>query len=227
MIPKKIHYCWFGPKPLPKLVVNCLKTWSEKLPDYELCLWNENNSPMQNSFVQQAYAAKKYAFVSDYIRFWALYNHGGVYLDTDMFVVRTFNDLLNNEVFFAWETAEEKNISCGVIGAIPEQPYIRNIINHYDGLHFNIASIPELVVPGIVSHCYADYPVKEEINIFPYDYFYSFPYEEKENVKNFMQYKSENAYAIHLWNVSWGTWFAKWKDQFLYVSKKIKSKKLQ
>ena len=72
MIPKKIHYCWFGPKPFPKLVKECLATWKEHFPDYEFYLWNETNSPMDVAFVKEAYSAKKYAFVSDYVRFWAL-----------------------------------------------------------------------------------------------------------------------------------------------------------
>jgi mannosyltransferase OCH1-like enzyme len=224
MIPRKIHYCWFGPKPLPELVKTCQKTWNDKLPGYEIFLWNESNSPMQLPFVKQAYEAEKYAFVSDYVRFWALYNHGGVYLDTDMFIIRPFDDLLNHKVFFAWETAVNKNISCGAIGAIPGQPFIRRILNYYDSLQFRTGSIPDLVVPGIVRNCYDEYPFREEITIFPFEYFYPFPYEQKENIKSFIQYATENTFAIHLWNISWGTWQAKLKDRILYYLKVLKSK---
>jgi mannosyltransferase OCH1-like enzyme len=222
MIPKKIHYCWFGPKPLSKLVVNCLETWSQQLPDYTLCLWNENNSPMQVPFVQQAYNAKKFAFVSDFVRFWALYQQGGVYLDTDMFVIRSFDDLLQKEVFFAWETDQKKVISCGVIGAVPKQPFIGDVINHYESLHFNISSIPDFVIPRIVSKCFNDYSTKKEITIFPFDYFYPFPYEDKENIHNFRRYITGNTYAIHLWNVSWGTSIAKLRDRIFYYYRKVR-----
>jgi mannosyltransferase OCH1-like enzyme len=224
MIPRKIHYCWFGPKPLPQLVINCLKTWSEKLPGYEFYLWNENNSPMLLPFIKQAYEAGKYAFVSDYVRFWALDEYGGIYFDTDMFIIKPFDGLLNNKVFFAWETAGNKNISCGVIGSIPGHSFIRRILNYYNSLQFSTSSIPDLVVPGIVRHCYDEYTLKEEVAIFPHDYFYPFPYEEKENIRNFMQYQTENTYAIHLWSVSWGTWQAKLKDRMIYYLKTLRNK---
>jgi mannosyltransferase OCH1-like enzyme len=216
MIPRKIHYCWFGPKPLPAVVLKCLKTWKEHLPHYDLVLWNEKNSPMQVPYVQEAYSAKKYAFVSDYVRFWALYNHGGFYLDTDMFVVKSFNELLNYEVVFGWETNQKINLSCGVIGAVPKQSFIGEIKDHYENLHFNLSNIPDLVVPGIVSHCYRKYSSKEYITILPYDYFYPFPYEEKENTASFMEYRTERTFAIHLWDVSWGTYKDKLRDRIFY-----------
>jgi mannosyltransferase OCH1-like enzyme len=221
MIPKKIHYCWFGPNPLPGMVVKCIKTWQDKLPDFELCLWKEENSPMQIPFVQEAYASNYFAFVSDYVRFWALYKHGGIYLDTDMFVVRSFNDLLNNEIFFGWETDQKTNLSCGIIGATPENTFIASIIKHYKGLHFSIATIPDLVIPRIVSKCYDDYELKEQIVVYPYDYFYPFPYREKEAVSSFMKYRTQNTYAIHLWNISWGTFKDKLRDWILYHLKKL------
>jgi mannosyltransferase OCH1-like enzyme len=221
MIPKKIHYCWFGPNPLPESVVRCLKTWREQLPDYDMYLWNEENSPMQETFVRQAYSAKKYAFVSDYVRFWALDQYGGIYLDTDMFVLKSFNDLLKNDIFFGWETDQKTNLSCGIIGTIPRHPFIRNIIRHYKGLDFSIGSIPGLVIPRIVSECYNNFEQKEEITLFPFDYFYPFPYEEKEAVHRFMKYRTENTYAIHLWNVSWGTFKDKLRDRILYHLKKL------
>ena len=224
MIPRKIHYCWFGPKPLPKLVINCLETWREQLNEYELNLWNEHNSPMDIPFVKQAYSAKKYAFVSDYVRFWILYHHGGIYFDIVVFVLKNLDDLLKNRVFFGWETEEKKNISCGVIGSIPNQSFICTILKHYDSLHFNNDLIPELVIPRIVSRCYNEYIPKEEITIYPYDYFYPFPYEEKEAVSKFMQYRTKDTYAIHLWNVSWGTFKDKFRDRILYLIRKLSRK---
>jgi mannosyltransferase OCH1-like enzyme len=221
MIPKKIHYCWFGPKPLPKLVLKCLATWKETLPDYELCLWNEQNSPMHINFAKQAYELKKYAFVSDYVRFWALYNEGGIYLDTDMFVLKSFDPLLLNKVFFAWETNEKAHISCGVIGAIPKQAFIEKVKLFYENTDFKVSLIPELVVPKIVNSCFKDHNKQSDLLIYPFDYFYAFPYEEKENVKRFISYKTSNSYAIHLWNISWGTWQAKLKDKLLFHLKKL------
>ncbi len=221
MIPKQIHYCWYGPKPLPSLVVKCLKTWREQLYDYKLYLWNEENSPMHIPFVRQAYEAKKYAFVSDYVRFWALYHYGGIYLDTDMFVVKSFDDLIDNTVFFGWETNQETIISCGVIGSIPRHPFMGIVIKNYEKLHFDIESIPFLVVPLIVSKYYFEYLLKKDICVYPYDYFYPFPFEEKENIRKFLQFRTGNTYAIHLWNLSWGTFKDKLRDKIYYHLRKL------
>jgi mannosyltransferase OCH1-like enzyme len=220
MIPKVIHYCWFGPKPFSRLILRCIESWREELPDYEICLWNETNSPMDNKFVQKAYSAKKYAFVSDYVRFWVLHNYGGIYLDTDMYLIRSLNDFLNNKVFFGWESADENKISCGIIGACTETNFIKNILERYHIIDFDLTSIPDMVIPRIVSSCFTDYPCKEEVTIFSYDYFYPFPYEEKEDVKNFMKYITENTYAVHLWNISWGLRKDKLRDAILYFLKK-------
>jgi mannosyltransferase OCH1-like enzyme len=227
MIPKIIHYCWFGPKPLPHLVIKCLESWKDHLPEYELNFWNESNSPMDLPFVQEAYSAKKYAFVSDYVRFWALFQYGGIYLDTDMFVVRSFDDLLDNSVFFGYETDMKMSISCGVIGAIPKAPFIAGIVRYYEGLHFTMDSIPELVIPRIVSKYYNKSVHNEDITIYPYDYFYPFPYEEKESNSKFIRYKTSNTYAIHLWNVSWGSFKDKLRDKIIYHTKKLVRKAKQ
>lgn len=101
MIPKIIHYIWFGPKPFPKIVEKCISSWHKYLGDYEFKFWNESTFDIQNScdFVREAYNAKKYAFVSDYVRVWALYNYGGIYLDTDIEIVKPFPKyILENKV---------------------------------------------------------------------------------------------------------------------------------
>lgn len=223
MIPKIIHYCWFGPKPFPKLVSKCIETWTQHLGDYEFNLWNESNSPMNIPFVQEAYAAKKYAFVSDYVRFWALFQHGGIYLDTDMFVIKDFNNLLNNDIFFGWETLEMKNISCGIIGSTRNQVFFDHVCKYYNEINYNKSDIAELVVPKILTKVYQQIEDKNKIAIYPYDYFYPFPYEEKENVKNFIKFKTKNTYAIHLWNISWGSRKAIIRDWIFYHLKKVKS----
>ena len=99
MIQKIIHYCWFGGSEPPKLMKKCLKSWQNKMPDYEIRLWSEEtfNIPTSIPYVKEAYNEKKYAFVSDYVRLYALYNYGGVYLDTDVEVIKDFSELLNTE----------------------------------------------------------------------------------------------------------------------------------
>ncbi len=214
MIPKKIHYCWFGPKPYPKLVGKCMKTWQQHLPDYEICLWNEENSPMDHPFVQQAYAAKKYAFVADYVRFWALYHHGGIYLDTDMYVVKPFDDLLNYDCFFGYETEKKDIVSCGIIGCGCQNLVMKEILSKYDTLSFNPDKLSDFIVPRLIT------PLVKDAVILPYDCFYPFPFSKRKE-SDYLQYVTRNTYAIHLWDISWYPWYKKIiRDIVLYIKKK-------
>lgn len=99
MIPKIIHYCWFGRNPYPEKVQYCIESWRKYLPDYEFKLWNEDSFDINTSaFVREAYENQRYAFVSDYVRVFALYTQGGIYLDTDIEVKKDFKDLLDNKL---------------------------------------------------------------------------------------------------------------------------------
>ena len=105
MIPKTIHYCWFGHSEKPELFVKCLNSWKKYCPDYEIKEWNEDNFDIHCSdYVQEAYEAGKWAFVTDYARLWIIYHHGGIYLDTDVEVIKPYDDLLSNKAFFGFET---------------------------------------------------------------------------------------------------------------------------
>lgn len=106
MIPKVIHYCWFGRNTLPQYAKNCIESWKRYCPDYEIKEWNESNFPMDCcTYVQEAYKAKKWAFVSDYARFWILYREGGVYFDTDVELMKSIDDLIVKGPFMGCETA--------------------------------------------------------------------------------------------------------------------------
>lgn len=218
MIPKIIHYCWFGPKPLPRVVKRCIRTWHKHLPDYEFRLWNEQNAPMDHPFVRSAYEQKKYAFVADYVRFWALYNLGGVYLDTDMYFVRGIDDLLSSDCFFGWETAKQNIISCGIIGAEKESRYIQKILDEYDQLLYADDNLALLVVPRIISRVLNDDIAN--LTIYPYDYFYPLPYEQRFTLRK-MKYNTPNTRAVHLWNISWGSWKHQLNNLALYLYRKI------
>lgn len=220
MIPKKVHYCWFGPKTYPKLIKKCMQTWNVHFPDFEFYFWDEANSPMDIPFMRQAYKAQKYAFMSDYLRFWALNNFGGIYLDTDIFVIKSMHELLDYSCFFAWETPKNHNISCGVIGSESKEPFIEAICKKYEDLEFRLDKIPQIISSRIVTTLFEIYPHKENVHILPFDLFYSFPYKQKEDIGNFLKYKTDNSYAIHLWNISWGTPYAKILDYCLYILRK-------
>lgn len=111
MIPKTIHYCWFGRGNKPKSAEKCIASWKKFFPDYEIKEWNEDNYDIKKiPYISQAYDAKKYAFVSDYVRFDVLYQYGGVYFDTDVEVIKSFDDILKNGAF----------IGCEIDGSFPE-----------------------------------------------------------------------------------------------------------
>lgn len=133
MIPKKIHYVWMGKKEKPKAIKKCMKTWKKYLADYEIIEWNENNFDInQHPFVKAAYEAKKWAFVSDYVRAWAIYKYGGIYLDTDVFVIDKLDDLLKNKAFVGYEQPDYPFTA--VFGAEKGHEFIKDIINYYDNL---------------------------------------------------------------------------------------------
>ncbi len=104
MIPKTIHYCWFGKNPLPALAQKCISSWQKFLPDYEIKEWNEDNFDVNIiPYTRQAYEAKKYAFVSDYARFWILYHYGGLYFDTDVEIIKPMDDIIGRGAFMGLE----------------------------------------------------------------------------------------------------------------------------
>ena len=104
MIPKIIHYCWLSNNPYPEEIVNCINSWKKYLPDYQLMLWNFDRFDIDSSiWVKQAYETKKYAFASDYLRLYALYNYGGIYLDVDVEVINSFDNLLDLPYFIGEE----------------------------------------------------------------------------------------------------------------------------
>jgi len=131
MIPKKIHYVWVGGKEKPKNIKRCMKTWKKHLKDYEIIEWNESNFDIHSHpFVEAAYKAKKWAYVSDYIRMYAIYNYGGIYLDTDVLVLDDLKELLDNKAFVGYEHPEYPFTA--VFGAEPHHPFIKKLLDYYD-----------------------------------------------------------------------------------------------
>ena len=104
MIPKIIHYCWFGRGPMPPMALKCIESWHRFMPDYEYKLWNEDNFDVNSvPYVKEAYEARKFAFVTDYVRLYALYTEGGIYMDTDVEVLKPYDDLLGLSGFTGYE----------------------------------------------------------------------------------------------------------------------------
>lgn len=130
MIPKIIHYCWFGGKDLPELETRCMSTWPKHLEGYEIIRWDESNFPIDEfPFAKGAYEARKFAFVADVARLYALSRMGGIYLDTDIEILKSFDDLLNTPLFMGFETAGV--VQTGVIGAEPDNDIIKAMLAYY------------------------------------------------------------------------------------------------
>ena len=139
MIPKIIHYCWFGRGELTPLAKKCIASWRKFFPDYEIKEWNENNFDVNSiPYIAQAYQAGKYAFVSDYARFWVLYKYGGVYFDTDVEVIRPMEDVLEKGPFMGFELLEEKIALNPGLGMAAEQEMAlyKIILDRYEEMSF-------------------------------------------------------------------------------------------
>jgi mannosyltransferase OCH1-like enzyme len=129
-IPKKIHYCWFGRGKKPAMAIQCMASWQKHLPEYEIIEWNEDNFDISmNLYVKQAYAAGKYAFVTDYVRLHVLYEHGGIYMDTDVEVLKSLDSFLDNPAFSGFESNEF--IPTGIMGAVKAHPWIGRLLDFY------------------------------------------------------------------------------------------------
>lgn len=135
MIPKVIHYCWFGKNPLPELAIICISSWKKYCPDYEFKLWNEKSFDVTSiKFTAEAYEEKKWAFITDYVRLYAMYNYGGVYLDTDVELLSSLDSFLINEAFSGFET--KTTVPTGIMAAENNSPIIYEMLKYYDSKSF-------------------------------------------------------------------------------------------
>ena len=207
MIPKIIHYIWFGDKGFEEVEKKCLASWKKYCPDYEIKLWNEDNFDLKGAgiYAQQAYDEKQWAFVSDVARLYVLKEYGGIYMDTDMEVVRPLDDFLELPAFMGFEI--ESEISTGIIGSEPHNPLIEEWYQDYanrtfikeDGTHdrkTNVIRVTEILdEKGFKMDNTKQ--VHEDVTLFPRDYFSPKDYYTRE-VDD-----TKNTYAIHQFTGSW------------------------
>lgn len=213
MIPKIIHYCWFGTNPQSELENKCLESWKRHLPDYEIKLWNETKFNVDFcSFTTEAYNLKKYAFVSDVCRLYALHEEGGIYLDTDMLLLKSLDQFLYNELFLAEE--RKGLISAGIIGATMGNLQIKKLLEGYKKQEFNYQN--PLDIPKYLTRSLKE--IKNGVEFYPSEYFYPLPFAKKGT--DYSQYLTENSYAVHLWNHSW-------KNEWAYLHDKAFGKSIK
>lgn len=198
MIPKIIHYCWFGSKDLSVLNQACIASWRKFLPDYQIMLWNEQNMP-DHPYVRFALQHKKYAFAADFTRFYALSKYGGIYFDTDVEVIKNFDCLLSNEFFAAYEDVESMNINGAILGATAENRISLEMLKKYENNQEFIN------IPLLINQVFTEIDNKKAYKIFSNYYFYPYnPFDDKQKIKQLMfQDIKEDTYAIHHWEFSW------------------------
>ena len=207
MIPKIIHYCWFGRGEKPELAKRCIASWRKFCPDFEIREWNEDNCDyLALPFMAEAYAAKKYAFVSDVMRLLVLEQYGGVYFDTDVEVVRDISPLLNDEGFIGFENDQFVN-SGQVMAAVPHQRVVQAMIEAYKQLHFtnadgslNAVGCPRLNTDvlerfGLVRNGQEQFAAG--IHVYPADRF-----NPLDSATGRLK-KTENTWSIHWYSMSW------------------------
>jgi len=205
MIPKIIHYCWFGRGQLPKLALKCIASWEEHLPGYTLKLWNEDNFDISsNPYVNEAYQARKFAFVTDYVRLFALYHEGGVYMDTDVEVLKSLDRFLSLPAFSGFES--DGFVPTGIMASEKNGLWAKEQLEYYTNRHFLLPdgrldmTTNTQIISGIMQangfilkNGYRVY--KDCMHIFPYDYFSPLQYGKI--------LLTENTHTIHHFASSW------------------------
>lgn len=202
-IPKIIHFCWLSGDPYPDLVRCCIQSWKEKLPDYEIILWDKERFDIHSvPWVEQACAAKKWAFAADYIRLYALYNYGGIYLDSDVEVLRSFDDLLERSYFFGREHTPDRIdvshiVEAATFGAEPKHPIIKKCLDYYSGRNFRLGenSFDTTVLPHIMANVLNEIGVLQEL--LPMECF------SPKNTRTLEMNATDRTYSIHHFNGSW------------------------
>lgn len=208
VIPKIIHYCWFGKKKKPKVIQKCIESWKSILDDYQIIEWNEDNFDIScNDFVREAYENGKFAFVSDYVRIYALYNYGGIYMDTDVQVYKYFDmEILKNDSFWGFE--EKNYIATSTIGAKKGNILIKKFLESYDDKKFikkngefdtltNVAIVTDIIRKLGVNLDNSYQEIKHIATIYPQEYFSPYDY------INCYSKKTDNTYTEHHFYKSW------------------------
>lgn len=225
-IPKIIHYCWFGRNEKPAIIKKCIKSWKKYCPDYQIIEWNEDNFDVNSvPFCQQAYEAKQWAFVSDYVRLKVLLDYGGIYMDTDVELIRSIDAMLPLGCFIGFQ--HEQFVSNGlIVGAEPHNAFIQENASVYENLSFsnqedsykltvcqeyttNILQKYGLIVPDT-----GKIQIVNGVHVFPSDYFC--PYDHR----TFQMNKTKNTYAIHHFASSW--WDEKRRKEYAVLKARVR-----
>lgn len=225
MIPKVIHYCWFGRSPLPPVAVKCIESWKKYLPDYEIKEWNEDNFDVNMiPYTMEAYKAKKYAFVSDYARFWILYNYGGLYFDTDVEAIKPLDDIIEKGPFMGCENEAQDGAAMPAVnpglglGCNLGLLFYKEMLELYAELHFikedgslNLKTIVEYTTEHLLNYGLNNSNKIQklaDIWIYSKEYFCPIDYHSKQCII------TSNTRTIHHFSASWKKNYEKWEHRF-------------
>lgn len=220
MIPKVIHYCWLSDNPYPKDIQCYLKSWEEHLKGYEFVKWDFSRFPKDKcAWVSEAFDCKKYAFAADYLRLFALYNYGGIYLDTDVECYKSFDAFLSLKTMVCYENhfgkdPERKRLEVAAFGAAKGEQWVLECLKYYDDRHFikdngefDMKTLPDIVHDVLLSRGYIYKSVSSidealstkdnEIPVFPFDYFCP------KNLYTFKVMSTKNTCCVHNFKGSW------------------------
>lgn len=215
MIPQIIHYCWFGRGPMPELALKCIESWHKFMPDYEYKLWNEDNFDVNSvPYVKEAYEARKFAFVTDYVRLKVLYEEGGLYMDVDFMAYKSFDDLMRYDAFIGFEGSKHLPVMMGVCASKPNGFWVKEMLDSYQGRHFikedssfdlttNVQFITSIMQKnGFVQN--GEEQDYKDLHVFPVDYFCP-----RQTTGEY--FKTGNTYCDHLGMGSWSDNDGGWK----------------
>ena len=219
MIPKVIHYCWFGGKQKDKLSLKCIESWKKYCPDYEIIEWNESNYDItKNQYMYEAYQAKKWAFVSDYVRLDVIYNFGGIYLDTDVEIIKPIDNLLNNKMFCCPEKQGMIVLGLG-FGAEVHNTVVQELRNEYNKRKFTKCKKNDLTPAPVLQNDFfinKGYSISDNIQningitIYPSEYMCP----KDNNTGRIIITK--NTYTIHHYNATWDNPLKRYINKTLY-----------
>ncbi len=200
-IPETIHYCWFGKQQKPKIFLKCLASWNKYCPHYKIIEWNESNFDVNaHSYTKKAYNEGRWAFVSDYARIKILNTYGGIYLDTDVELIKPVDPLLLSATFLGFET--KTIVNTAIVGAIKDNAFLKDILQIYDNLT-EFETIPNIVTRVLNTYGLKEYKkqIINNVSIYPTEYFYPTPFGERFSKDKI----TKNTYTIHWWDYSWGS----------------------
>ena len=206
LIPKVLHYCWFGKGPKSQLNEECLLNWKEQFPDYGIVEWNEDNFPIEIPFLKNAYENKKFGYIIDFVRLKVLFENGGIFLDLDFKFMKSLDPFLNNKMFLGALNANE--VGMGIVGSIPAHPYMKELMGIYEGFE-KFVDIPstEIATRFFNSKGYLGLENKgaedSMMKVYSPSVFYSYPLGAAYRGVPYTDFLNEEVVGVHLWENSW------------------------